>query len=135
MTKTITRTGLPLVSAFVLLLAGASAVLAGPPKHRFRATDGNYTGTLSVGLKKVVNLKVSRNGTKADARLVCDGQPYGHAVMSITGRAFSGRHQLSPGVQVWTLSGHFVSKSTATAYLGGGGVCDGRSGTVKLAIT
>jgi hypothetical protein len=55
--------------------------------------------------------------------------------MSITKGAFGGKHQLSPGVQVWTLSGHVSSKTTATAHLGGGGVCDGKSGNVKLALT
>jgi len=136
MTKAIARTGISAMSAFVLVLAGAPAVVASTPKHTsFRAKDGNYKGTLSVGVKKVVDLKVTRNGTKANALLVCDGQPYGHIFMSITNRAFSGKHQLSPGVQVWTLSGRFSSKTTATAHLGGGGVCDGKSGNINLAIT
>lgn len=136
MTKAIVRAGISIMSAFVLLLAGAPVVAASTPKHTgFRAKDGTYKGILSVGVKKVIYLKVTQNGTKANARLICDGQPYGHILMSITHHAFSGKHQLSPGVQVWTLNGHFGSKTTATAHLGGGGVCDGKSGSVKLAIT
>ena len=135
MTKAIGRTGISAISALALILSAAPAVVASTPTHGFRAKDGTYKGTLSFGVKKIVYLKVTRNGTKADARLICDGQPYGHILMSITNRTFSGKHQLSPGVQVWTLSGHFGSKTTAIAHLGGGGVCDGKSGTVKLAIT
>lgn len=55
--------------------------------------------------------------------------------MSITKHAFTGKHQLSPGVQVWTLSGRFNSRTTATAHLGATGVCDGKSGNVNLATT
>jgi hypothetical protein len=51
------------------------------------------------------------------------------------GIAACGKHQLAPGVQVWTLEGHFTSTTTAPAHLGAGGVCDGKSGDVKLAIS
>jgi hypothetical protein len=135
MMKAIARAGISAMSVFVLVLAGAPGVAASTPRHTsFSAKDGNYKGTLTVGLKKVVYFTVSKNGTKGAARLVCDGQPYGRIHMSITKHAFSGKHQLSPGVEVWTLSGRFSSKTTATAHLGANAVCDGKSGNVKLAM-
>jgi hypothetical protein len=134
------RLGISVVTSVALVLAGLPALAAATaPKHHhrhaIRPKDGTYQGTLSVGLKKVVVMDVNRNGTKADAHLICDGQPYGHIRMKISKATFSGTHQLSPGVQVWTLRGHFSSKKTAAAFLGGGGVCDGRSGMVTLRLT
>jgi hypothetical protein len=135
MTRPIARAGISAIGALVVVLAAAPVVPASTPRHTsFRAKDGNYKGTLSVGIKKVVYFTVSQHGTKGVARLVCDGQPYGRVSMPITGRTFTGKHQLSPGVQVWTLSGRFSSKTTATAHLSGNTVCDGKSGNVKLAL-
>lgn len=119
------------MSVLVLVLAEAPAGVA---STSFRAKDGNYKGILTRGLKKVVYLTVTRNGTKGVARLVCDGQPYGRIHVSISHDGFSGKHQLSPGVQVWILSGHFTSTTTATAHLNANAVCDGKSGNVKLAM-
>jgi hypothetical protein len=135
MTRLIARAGISAISALVLVLAAAPMVAASTPRHTsFRAKDGNYKGTLSVGIKKVVYFTVSQHGTKGVARLVCDGQPYGRVSMPITGRTFSGKYQRSPGVGVWTLSGRFSSKTTATAHLGSSHVCDGKSGNVNLAL-
>lgn len=137
MRKPVARLGKATVTALVLVLVGlpvlAEGTAARPHLSAIRPKDGTYKGVLLHGLKKVVYMTVTRHGTKADARLICDGQPYGHARMSISKGVFVGRHQLSPGVQVWTLQGHFGSSTTAVAHLGGAGVCDGKSGKITLA--
>lgn len=139
MRMSVARAGQLAVTFLAVLLAGlpalAAGTAAGHSANVIHPKDGTYKGTLSVGLKKVIVMTVSHNGKKAAARLVCDGQPYGYVHASISNGGFSGKHQRSPGVQVWTLKGQFNSSAKAVAHFGGGGVCDGKSGTVKLALT
>ena len=111
-----------------MALSGAAIALAASPKK-----GGVYIGTKSALVKKQIVLRVSKDGKSAFASLRC-ADTLASTMSNITihkGR-FSGTRSTGSLV-IWTLTGRFTSKTTATASAFLHAVCDG--GTVRLTLT
>jgi len=118
-----------LVGVLALALYG-TAEAANPAK------GSTYVGTRRGGttsLTKKVSLKVAPNATSATALLYCGSsrQPSGAPRFKITNGRFRAVRKTGT-VTLWTLSGHFVSKTKATATLNVVTTCDGKGGAITL---
>jgi hypothetical protein len=135
----VSRLIVSILASLGLVSAAALPATAAPNKHKkhhkaaIRPNIGTFTGTLDVGVHKVITLKVSGHGTKGDLRLLCNGATVPHHVsLVISNGAFSATQQIVPHLLAWGISGHFLSTTTATAHFNGQGVCDGKSGNISL---
>lgn len=125
------------LSLAVVCVPAATALLAHHVNPRSgRTYKGGFTGG---GVPKVVYLTVSKSGHSADAYMTCNGPRFGgHIHMKIVKGAFHGKHVLKglvSSLTIWSIKGHFKSKSTARAYVGLPDNCDGHGGLVTLTIT
>jgi hypothetical protein len=116
----------PIVVA--LTLSGAAVALAAAPKK-----GGVYSGIHQALVKKQIILRVSKNGKSAFASLYCAGTLASTmSNIKIHKGSFSGTRNTGSLV-IWTLKGHFTSKTKAKANAFLHAVCDG--GTIHLTLT
>lgn len=97
---------------------------------------GKFTGG---GVPKVVYLTVAKNGRSGTAFMACNGVlDGGHIHMPITNSAFSGksvRKGITSSLLLWSIRGHFTSKTQAKARVSLPDNCDGHSGSVTLKLS
>jgi hypothetical protein len=132
-----------LVLAIGLLASGLSvtAAVAAKAHHGISPRHGQtYRGQFTGGgVLKVVSLKISQNGNSGDASMLCNGVPFGgHIHMPIVNGAFQGKHVfkgLVSSITIWTMKGHFTSKTQARVNVGLPDNCDGHGGNVTLTVT
>jgi hypothetical protein len=122
------------ITTFVLAAALASTALAALPTN-----GGVYKGTLYASgvsaITKQVRINVAATGKSARVTWSCGA---GRAQSTLqfpikadgTFRAFSN----TGSITVWSFVGTFVSKQQARAVLHLNAVCDGKGGTLKLAL-
>ena len=122
------------VTAIVLAAVLASTALAAAP-----AKGGTYEGTLHASgvaaLTKQVLIKVAASGKSARVTWSC-GVGRGKSTLQFpikadgTFKAYSNTGSLT----VWSFIGRFVSKQKARAVLHLNATCDGKGGTLNLAL-
>ena len=110
-----------------VFLASAAVALAANPKR-----GGTYQGTKPGVVAKQLVLRVSKSGKSAYASLRCAGTLASTMNVPIHKGSFSGAKKTG-SIVIWTLSGHFTSKTTASAHAFLHAVCDG--GNVNLTLT
>jgi hypothetical protein len=114
--------------AAALTLSGAAVALAAAPKK-----GGVYSGIHPALVKKQIILRVSKDGKSAFASLYCAGTLASTmSNIAIHKGRFSGAKKTGSLV-IWTLNGHFTSRTKAKASAFLHAVCDG--GTVHLTLT
>jgi hypothetical protein len=122
----------------VLALLGA-AVLATAALAAAPTKGGVYQGTLfetsSVALQKKVRLVVAKTGTSARVIWSCGvgRSPSTLRVQIAADGTFEGTSNVG-SLTVWAIKGRFVSASKARAALQLKATCDGKGGTVNLAL-
>lgn len=118
------------VALVVSLVMGSVALAASPQK------GATYVGTRGGGTTSVVkkvSLKVAASGKSATALLYCGvgRQPSGAPRFAIAKGHFRAVRKTG-SVTLWTLTGHFVSKTQAEATLNVVTTCDGKGGKITL---
>ena len=128
------RTAVAGITAFVVVALAASTSFAASPTKA-----GVYEGTLyasgSAALTKVVRLKVAATGKSARVTWSCGtGRAPSTLQFAIkpdgTFKGFSNTGTLT----VWSFVGRFVSSTKARAVLHLNTTCDGKGGTLNLAL-
>jgi hypothetical protein len=110
---------------------GSVALAASSPQK-----GATYVGTRGGGttsLIKKVSLKVAPSGKSATALLYCGTgrQPSGAPRFAIANGRFRAVRKTG-SITLWTLTGHFVSKTKAVAKLNVVTTCDGKGGDITL---
>ena len=128
------RTAVVGITAFVVVALVASTSLAANPTK-----SGVYEGTLyasgTAALTKVVRLKVAATGKSARVTWSCGtGRAPSTLQFAIktdgTFKGFSNTGTLT----VWSFVGRFVSPKQVRAVLHLNAICDGKGGTLNLAL-
>ena len=127
------RLSIGLVAALAALAFAVAALAAQPTK------GGVYQGTLfetsAVALKKKVRLVVTKTGTSARVIWWCgEGRaPSTLRVQIAADGTFKGTSNVGT-LTVWAIKGRFVTPTKARAALQLKAICDGKGGTVNLAL-
>jgi hypothetical protein len=122
------------ISASVLAAVLASTALAALPT-KGAAYEGTLYASGVTAITKQVRLKVAATGKSARVTWLC-GTSRGSSTLQFpikadgTFRAFSNTGSLT----VWSFVGRFVSKRQARAVLHLNATCDGKGGTLNLAL-
>ena len=122
------------VTALVVVAALASSALAALP------TKGAvYKGTLyasgAPALTKEVRIKVAATGKSARVTWWCGaGRAPSSLQFPITADGTFKAHSNTGSLTVWSFTGRFVSKQRARAVLHLKATCDGKGGTLNLAL-
>jgi hypothetical protein len=123
-----------LISAVAVL---AATVLAGAAPAASPKKGGVYQGTLtpSTALEKKVRLVVTKTGTSARVLWWCGtGRPPSTLRIQIAADGtFKGTSNVGT-LTVWAIKGKFVSAAKARVALQLKATCDGRGGTLNLAL-
>lgn len=122
------------VTAFVLVALLASTSLAASPTKA-----GVYEGTLyasgTTALTKQVRLKVATTGKSARVTWSCGtGRAQSTLQFAIKGDGTFKALSNTGTLTVWSFTGRFVSKQQARAVLHLNTTCDGKGGTLNLAL-
>jgi hypothetical protein len=123
------------VAAVLAAVAVVGAALAAPPK-KGGVYEGALYATSQVALKKKVRLVVDKTGTSARVLWWCgEGRPPSTLIVKIAADgSFKGNSNVGGALTVWTIKGQFLSRTKARASLQLKVTCDGKGGTVNLAL-
>jgi hypothetical protein len=122
------------ITAFVLAAVLASTALAALPTK-----GGRYEGTLYASgvsaITKQVRLKVAATGKSARVTWSCGtGRAPNTLQFPIKADGTFRAYSNTGSVTVWSFVGRFVSKQQARALLRLNSTCDGKGGTLNLAL-
>lgn len=122
-----------IVSAFVALMFTAGSFAAVPKG------GGTYEGTLfasgTAALTKTVRLTVAASGRTGRVTWICgSGRAHNTLQFAITQTGTFKAYSNTGSLTVWSFVGRFVAPTVARAVLHLNATCDGKGGTLNLAL-
>ncbi len=120
-----------LVVAALLATYATAALAANPTKGATYVADS--PGGATRGEMKI-SMRVASSGKSATVKVYCGSAtvPQNAPRFAITGGRFRVVKKSGPSLILWTLSGHFVSSTKATATLNMVRTCDGKRRTMTF---
>jgi len=122
------------LAAVVAAVAVAGSAFAAPPT-KGGVYEGSLYATSAVALKKKVRLVVNKTGTSARVLWWCgEGRPPSTLIVRIAPDGSFKGNSNGGALTVWTIKGQFLTRTKARASLQLKAICDGKGGTLNLAL-